>query len=97
MLCSFILDLIPVKVKCDECLCEKKRMRDWMKSWGCYIVLLQSSGKMLCSLWTDLIAVKVQCGKCLYETKKNERLDEKVGMLHCSVAEQWQDVVHLHP
>jgi hypothetical protein len=28
--------------------------------------------------------------------KNNERLDEKVGMLHCSVGEQWQDVVLLH-
>jgi hypothetical protein len=27
--------------------------------------------------------------------KKNERLDEKVGMLPCFVAEQWQDVVLL--
>jgi hypothetical protein len=27
--------------------------------------------------------------------KKNERLDEKVGMLHCFVVEQWQDVVLL--
>ncbi len=27
--------------------------------------------------------------------KKNERLDEKVGMLHYFVEEQWQDVVLL--
>jgi hypothetical protein len=28
--------------------------------------------------------------------KKNEGLDEKVGMLPCFVVEQWQDVVLLH-
>jgi len=50
---------------------------------------------MLCSLITDLIAFKVQCGECLCETKKSKRLDEKVGMLHCFVAEQWRDVVLL--
>jgi hypothetical protein len=27
--------------------------------------------------------------------KKNERFDEKVGMLHCFVVEQWRDVVLL--
>jgi hypothetical protein len=51
---------------------------------------------MLCSFITDQIAVKLDCGECLCETKKNERLDEKVVMLHCFVAEQWQDVVLLH-
>jgi hypothetical protein len=49
---------------------------------------------MLCSFITDLIDGKVQCGECLCK-KKTERLDEKVGMLHCFVAEQLQDVVLL--
>ncbi len=31
MLCSFITDLIAVKVECGECLCETKTMRDGMK------------------------------------------------------------------
>jgi hypothetical protein len=44
---------------------------------------------------TDPIEVKVEYGECLCETKKNERLDEKVGMLHCFVVEQWQAVVLL--
>jgi hypothetical protein len=51
---------------------------------------------MLCSFITDLIVVKVECGECLCETKKNERFDEKVGMLHCCAVEQWRDVVLLH-
>ncbi len=63
MLCSFITDLIGDKVQCGECLCETKRMRDWMKRQGCYIVLLESSGKILCSFITDLIVDKVQCGE----------------------------------
>ncbi len=50
---------------------------------------------MLRSFSTDLIEVKVQCGECLCERKKNERLDEKVGMLHCFVVKHWQDVVLL--
>jgi hypothetical protein len=29
------------------------------------------------------------------QEKMNEGLDEKVGMLHCFVVEQWQDVVLL--
>jgi hypothetical protein len=51
---------------------------------------------MLCSFITDPIAAEVECVKCLCETKKNERFDEKVGMLHCFVVEQWRDVVLLH-
>jgi bacterioferritin-associated ferredoxin len=50
---------------------------------------------MLCAFITDLIGVKVQCGECLCETKRM-RLDEKVGMLHCFVAQQWQDVLLLY-
>ncbi len=50
---------------------------------------------MLCSFITDLVAAKVECSECLCETKNNERLDEKVGLLHCFVVEQWQDVVLL--
>jgi hypothetical protein len=67
MLCSFMTDLITVKVERCECLCETKRMRDSVKRYGCYSVLLESSGKMLCSFITDLIADKVECGECLYE------------------------------
>jgi hypothetical protein len=51
---------------------------------------------MLCSFITDLIGVKVECGECLCETKKNERFDEKGGMLHCFVVTQWRDAVLLH-
>ncbi len=29
----------------------------------------------------------------VYVKQKDERLDEKVGMLHCFVGEHWQDVV----
>ncbi len=50
---------------------------------------------MLYSFITNLIVVEVECGECLCETKKNERLDEKVGMLHCFFVDQWQDVVLL--
>jgi hypothetical protein len=49
---------------------------------------------MLCSFITDLIFVQVECGECLCETKRM-RLDEKVGMLHCFVVQQWQDVLLL--
>jgi hypothetical protein len=96
MLCSFITDLIVVEVECGECLCKTKRMRDSMKRYGCYIVLLESCGKILCSFITDPIVAEVECGECLCETKKNERSDEKVGTLHCFVGELWQDVVLLH-
>ncbi len=95
VLCSFITDLITEEVQCGECLCETKRMRDSMKTQRCYIVFLQSSGDTLCSFITDLILVKVQCGECLCETKKNERFDEKLGILQCFVVEQWQYVVLL--
>ncbi len=67
MLCSFITDPIAVEVECGKCLCEIKRMRDRMKSEGCYIVLLESTGKMLYSLSTDLNAGKVEFGQCLCE------------------------------
>ncbi len=70
MLCSFITDLIVVEVESGECLYEKIRIRDSMKRYGCYIVLLKSIAKMLCSLWTDLIGVKVECGECLREIKR---------------------------
>ncbi len=70
MLCSSCTDLIADKVECGECLCERKRIRDWMKRYECYIVLLESSSKMLCSFWTDLIVVEVECGECLCETKR---------------------------
>ncbi len=70
MLCSFITDLIAVEVKCGECLCQTKKMRDSMKRSGCYIVLLECSEKMLCPLWTDLIPPNVKCGECLCETKR---------------------------
>ncbi len=50
---------------------------------------------MLCSFMTDRIVLKVQCGECLCGNKKNERFDEKVGMLHCFVGEHWLDVVLL--
>jgi hypothetical protein len=40
-----------------------------------------------------MVVVKVECGECLCETKRNERLDEKIGMLHCFVGGQWQDYV----
>ncbi len=50
---------------------------------------------MLCSFITDPILVKLECGECLCERKKNERLDEKVGMLPCFVVKHWQDVVLL--
>ncbi len=70
MLCSSWTDPIVVEFECGECLCATKRMRDWMKTYGCYIVLLESSGEMLCSSWTDLIAGKVECGECLCETKR---------------------------
>jgi hypothetical protein len=30
------------------------------------------------------------------QEKMNEGFDEKVGMLHCFVVEQWRDVVLLH-
>ncbi len=69
MLCSFITDLISFKVQCGERLCETKIMADSMTSYGCYIVLSESIGKMLCSFITDLIVAKVQCGEGLYETK----------------------------
>ncbi len=95
MLCSFITNPIGGEVQCGECLRETKRMRDGMKRQGCYIVLLESSSKMLCSFIIDLIVAEVECGECLCETKENERWDEKVGMLHCFVEEQWQDVVLL--
>ncbi len=79
MLCSFSTDLIIVKVECGECLCETKRVRDWMKRLGCYIVLLESSGKMLCSFSTDLIIVKVECGECLCETKRVRDWMKRLG------------------
>jgi hypothetical protein len=50
---------------------------------------------MFCSLWTDPIVVKVKSGECLCETKTNERFGAKIGILHCFVLEQWQDVVLL--
>ncbi len=31
----------------------------------------------------------------VYVKKKNKRFDEQVGMSHCFVGEQWQDVVLL--
>ncbi len=62
--------MIFVNVECGECLRERKRMRDWMKRYGFYIVLLESSGKMLCSFITDPIVVKVECGECLCERKR---------------------------
>ncbi len=40
-----------------------------MKRQGCYIVLLDSSGKMLCSFITDAIVAEGKCGECLCETK----------------------------
>ncbi len=61
---------IAFKVECGECLCETKRMRDSMKRYGCYVVLLESIAKMLCSFITDPIAPKVKCGECLCETKR---------------------------
>jgi hypothetical protein len=50
---------------------------------------------MLCCFITDLIVEEVECGESLCETKKNERFDEKVGMLHCFVVEQSQDILLL--
>jgi hypothetical protein len=47
---------------------------------------------MLCTFITDPITGKVQCGECLCETTKNETFDEQVGMLHCFVVGQWQDI-----
>ncbi len=35
-----VTDPVAEEVECGECLCETKRMRDWMKRYGCYIVLL---------------------------------------------------------
>jgi hypothetical protein len=69
-------------------------MRDSTKREGCYIILLQSIGKMLRSLSTDIIFGEVQYGKCLCE-RMNERLDKKVGILHCFVVEHCQDVALL--
>ncbi len=69
MFCSFITDLIAVKVQCGECLYETKIMRYSTKRYRCYMVLLESIPKMFCSLRTDPIVVEVQCRECLYETK----------------------------
>ncbi len=62
---------------------------------GCYIVLLQSIGKILGSLISDMIPVKVECRECLCGNKKNERFDEKIEILHYFVGEQWQDIALL--
>jgi hypothetical protein len=50
---------------------------------------------MLCSSCTDPIEVEVECGECLCERKSMSDWDEKVGMLHCYVGEQLQDVLFL--
>jgi len=63
-------DRILVKLEGVECLCERKRMRDSMKSDPFYIVLLQSGDKMLSSFITDTILGKVKCGECLCEIKR---------------------------
>jgi hypothetical protein len=55
----------------------RKRMRDSMKRWERYIVLLYSSRKMLCSFITDLIVIKVECGECLCETKRMKDSKER--------------------
>jgi hypothetical protein len=47
-----------------------KKNKRWDEKYGCYIVLLENSGKMLCSFITDLIGGEVQCGECLCETKR---------------------------
>ncbi len=67
MLCSFVTDVIVVKVQCGECLCEIKRMRVWLKRYGCYIVLWESIGKALYSFKINLMVANLQCVECLYE------------------------------
>ncbi len=91
MMCSFITDLVFVKVQCRERLCETKGMSDSMKTQGRYIVFLQSDGKMLSSFITYPIGVEVQCGEYLCETKRMRDLMKRQGctLVCCRAVARW--------
>jgi hypothetical protein len=95
MLCSLWTDLTAAKVQCGECLCETKRMRDWVK--GMDVTLFCWRAVAICCAPSSPIWLLPRFSVVsVYVKQKEWDIGWKVGILHCFVGGQWQDYVPLH-